>query len=177
MRKHHHLHHQHSADLAYQLSIYQLQAVKCCLSFFFLSFFKNGHHTKTKTTFKDKSMNPFSFFFLKHQSQYFCFVFFKLGTRYSTVNLFFFNTSFGCWHLKTWTPKVPQWLKGQTVFSFFFLLFKSHTLKSYSPLASCLFKRFLKIKGRFSTTVSLYVIINPALWPLHQSFSRPFLLV
>lgn len=102
---HCHLHYQHSADLAYQLSIYQLQAVKCCS-------FKWALHDK-KSTLKDKNMKWFSLFFLKHQHVFF----FQIRhTVQHSKRVFFFNTSFGCWHLKTWTLKAPPGLKGQIIF-------------------------------------------------------------
>lgn len=44
-----HLRHQHSADLAYQLSIHRLQAVKCCFKFLQIgSTQKKQQHRRTK---------------------------------------------------------------------------------------------------------------------------------
>lgn len=61
-----------------------------------------------------------------------CFFLFKLGTRYNTVNfIFFFSTSFGCWHLKTWTSPPPPIRKGRYL-CFFFVTAQTAT-SVYSP--------------------------------------------
>lgn len=84
--------------------------------------------------------------------------FFKLGTRYSTVNFFFFNTSFGFWHLKTWTLKAPPWLKGQIGLFCFFFLNRKHRTVSRSLLAFICPN--LNIKGSFPLQFPPFWLLN-----------------
>lgn len=138
----------------------------------------NGHYTHThikkqkSSTFKDKNMNPFSFFFLKHQFK--LLLFFKLGTRYSTVNIFFF-LQYLFWLLTSKdvdTDSPSMWEpEGQIVF-------KPHTQNSYSYLllASIRPNPFRDIKGRtFPPRFLSSWSLNLLLWPRHQSFPRSYL--
>lgn len=101
-----------TADLAYQLSIHQLQAVKCCFKFLQIG-------TTQKNNIEGQKYEPIFFFFFPKTSIFCLFVcFFQIRHTVQHSKLFFFfSTSFGCWHLKTWTPRAPPRLKGRIVFS------------------------------------------------------------
>lgn len=132
----HHLHHQHSADLAYQLSIYQLQAVKCCLSLF-----KWARHARKnkKTTSKNRNMNPSSFFFTS--------IFFQIRHTVQHSKLFFLQYLFWFLTSKDVDTEGPSMTK-RTNRAFLFLFFnRKHRTVSRSLLAFICPN--LNIKGSF----------------------------